>query len=111
MVSVLVIGAAIAWLRRAALPDLLAIALAIAAILTLAGGAGRHEHRLARCLALYAVACIVAGVAPKNQPGTAPTVISQVHVAAAVLAGALVLGAMTLVSRCGGAPADFRWPR
>ena len=36
--SVLVIGAAIAWLRRAALPDLLAIALAIAAILHLAGG-------------------------------------------------------------------------
>ena len=38
VVCVLVIGAAIVWLRRAALPDLLAIALAIAAILTLAGG-------------------------------------------------------------------------
>jgi uncharacterized membrane protein YjdF len=36
--SVLVIGAAIAWLRRAVLPDLLAIALAIAAIVHLAGG-------------------------------------------------------------------------
>jgi uncharacterized membrane protein YjdF len=36
--SVLVIGAAIAWLRRAPLPDLLAIALAIAAVLHLAGG-------------------------------------------------------------------------
>jgi len=36
--SVLVIGAAIVWLRRGALPDLLAIALAIAAILHLAGG-------------------------------------------------------------------------
>ena len=36
--SVLVIGAAIVWLRRAALPDLLAIALAIAAIAHLAGG-------------------------------------------------------------------------
>jgi uncharacterized membrane protein YjdF len=36
--SVLLIGAAIVWLRRAALPDLLAIALAIAAVLHLAGG-------------------------------------------------------------------------
>ena len=36
--SVLVIGAAIAWMRRAPLPGLLAIALAIAAILHLAGG-------------------------------------------------------------------------
>jgi hypothetical protein len=36
--SVLVIGAAIVWLRRAVLPDLLVIALAIAAELDLAGG-------------------------------------------------------------------------
>jgi hypothetical protein len=36
--SVLVIGAAIVWLRRAVVPDLLAMALAIAAILQLAGG-------------------------------------------------------------------------
>ena len=41
------------------------------------------------------------GAAPKDQPGTAHTVVSQVHVAAAVLAGALAIGAMTLVSRCG----------
>ena len=75
--------------------------LVIAGASTLRQYAGRHEHWLARCLALYAVACIVAGVAPKNQPGTAPTGVSQVHVAAAVLAGALVLGAMTLVSRYG----------
>ena len=38
LLSVLLIGAAIAWLRRAPLPDLLATALAIAAILDLAGG-------------------------------------------------------------------------
>jgi hypothetical protein len=37
-VAVLVIAAGIAWLRRAALPDLLAIGLAVAAILDLAGG-------------------------------------------------------------------------
>jgi hypothetical protein len=62
---------------------------------------GHRGHRLARCLTLYGVACVVAGVAPKDQPGTSHTVVSQVHVAAAVLAGALALGAMTLVSRCG----------
>jgi uncharacterized membrane protein YjdF len=38
VLSVLMIGAAIAWLRRARLPGLLAIALAVAAILHLAGG-------------------------------------------------------------------------
>jgi hypothetical protein len=37
-VSVLVIGVAILWLRRAVVPDLLALALALAAILDLAGG-------------------------------------------------------------------------
>jgi hypothetical protein len=63
--------------------------------------AGHQGHGLARCLALYGVACVVAGVASKDQPGAAPTLMSQVHVAAAVLAGALLLGAMTLVSRCG----------
>jgi hypothetical protein len=75
--------------------------LVIAGASTLRRYAGRQEHWLARCLALYGVACVVAGVAPKDQPGAAPTVVSQVHVAAAVLAGALVLGAMTLVSGCG----------
>lgn len=63
--------------------------------------AAHHRHKLARCLTLYGVACVVAGVAPKDQPGTAHTVVSQVHVAAAVLAGALAIGAMMLVSRCG----------
>ena len=68
---------------------------------TLRHYAWHQQHWLARCLALYAAACVVAGVAPKDQPGAAPTFVSQVHVAAAVLAGALLLGAMTLVSRCG----------
>jgi hypothetical protein len=63
--------------------------------------AGHQGHRLARCLVLYGVACVAAGVAAKDQPGAAPTLVSQVHVVAALLAGALLLGAMTLVSRCG----------
>jgi peptidoglycan/LPS O-acetylase OafA/YrhL len=52
--------------------------------------------------------CVVAGVAPKNQPGTAPTVVSQLHVAAAVLAGALLLAAMALVFRSGVNPTTRR---
>ena len=68
---------------------------------TLRRYAGHGQRWLARCLALYGVACVVAGVAPKDQPGAAPTVVSQVHVAAAVFAGALLLAAMTLVSRYG----------
>jgi Protein of unknown function (DUF998) len=68
---------------------------------TLRRYAGRHGRTLARCLTLYGLACVIAGVAPKDQPGAAHTAVSQVHVAAAVLAGALAIGTMTLVSRCG----------
>jgi len=75
--------------------------LVVAGASTLRQYAGHQRHTLARCLTLYGLACVVAGMAPKDQPGTAHTVVSQVHVAAAVLAGALAIGAMTLVSRCG----------
>jgi Protein of unknown function (DUF998) len=75
---------------------------------TLRQYAGHQRHNLARCLTLYGMVCIVAGVAPKAQPGTAHTVVSQVHVVAAVLAGGLAIGAMTLVSRCGLTRADRR---
>lgn len=70
--------------------------------------AGHNGHTLARCLMLYAVACAVAGVAPKDQPGAAHTAASQFHVAAAVVAGALAIGAMTLVSRSGPTQASRR---
>ena len=68
---------------------------------TLQQYAGHHGHTLARCLTLYGVACVIAGGAPKDQPGAVHTAVSQVHVAAAVLAGTLAIAAMTLVSRCG----------
>lgn len=68
---------------------------------TLRQYAGHHGHTLACCLTLYGVACVIAGGAPKDQPGAVHTAVSQVHVAAAVLAGTLAFGAMTLVSRCG----------
>jgi hypothetical protein len=75
--------------------------LVVAGASTLRQYAEHRGHWLARCLALYGAACVVAGVSPKDQPGTGPTPVSQVHVAAAVLAGALLLGAMTVVSICG----------
>lgn len=82
--------------------------LVVAGASTLRPCAGRHGPTLARCLTLYAVACIIAGVAPKDQPGAPHTAVSQLHVVAAILAGALAIGAMTLVARFGPAPATRR---
>jgi hypothetical membrane protein len=62
---------------------------------------GRRGRLLAACLTLYGVACVVAGAAPKDQPGAPHTVVSQVHVWAAIGAGALAIAAMTLVSGYG----------
>jgi Protein of unknown function (DUF998) len=75
--------------------------LVVAGASTVRQYAGRNGQTLACCLTLYGLACGVAGVAPKDQPGAPHTAVSQVHVAAAVLAGALAIGAMTLVSRFG----------
>jgi hypothetical protein len=54
------------------------------------------------------MACVVTGVAPKNPPGTPHTTVSQVHVTAAIAAGALAVGAMALVSACGPTRATRR---
>jgi hypothetical membrane protein len=71
-------------------------------------GASTLRHTVDRCgrglallLTLYGAACIVAGVAPKDQPGAPHTAASQVHVAATVVGGALAIGAMALVARYG----------
>lgn len=63
--------------------------------------AGRQGNMLVLCVTLYGAACVVAGGAPKDQPGAAHTTVSQVHVTAAIVAGALAIAAMTLVSGCG----------
>jgi hypothetical protein len=63
--------------------------------------AGDQGNTLVLCVTLYGAACAVAGVAPKDQPGAAHTTVSQVHVTAAIVAGALAIAAMALVSRCG----------
>jgi hypothetical protein len=75
--------------------------LVIAGASTLRRYAGRHGRWLVRCLVLYGIACVVAGVAPKDQPGAAHTLVSQVHVDASIGAGALAIGAMALVAACG----------
>ena len=64
---------------------------------TLRQYAGRQGRWLTWVLVGYAAGCVVAGVAPKDQPGAPPTVISEVHVVAAILAGGLAIGAMALV--------------
>ncbi|HET7018458.1 MAG TPA: DUF998 domain-containing protein [Streptosporangiaceae bacterium] len=70
--------------------------------------AGRQGRWLTSCLVIYGAGCVIAGVAPKDQPGAPHTAISEVHVIAAILAGGLAIGAMTLVSRFGPARADRR---
>jgi Protein of unknown function (DUF998) len=75
--------------------------LVIAGASTLRPSAGRHGRMLALVLGLYGVTCIVAGLAPKDQPGAPHTATSQVHVASTVAGGALAIAAMMLVARYG----------
>jgi hypothetical protein len=82
--------------------------LVIAGASTLRAYAGRHRRTLTACLTLYGVAAIVAGVAPKDQPGAPHTVVSQVHVGAAIGAGALAIAAMALVAGYGPTRATRR---
>jgi len=60
----------------------------------------RRANLVTLLLTSYGAACIVVSIAPKNQPGTPPTLISQVHVSAVVIGGAMLFGAMGLVARC-----------
>ena len=83
------------------------VSFAVYGLLVLAGVsavrhyAGRYGRTLAFCLTLYGLACVVAGVAAKDQPGTPHTTVSEVHVVACVMGGALAIIAMTLVAVCG----------
>jgi hypothetical membrane protein len=67
---------------------------------TLRPSVRRHGRTLTLLLSLYGVTCIIAGLAPKDQPGV-HTITSQVHVASTVAGGALAIGAMLLVARYG----------
>jgi hypothetical protein len=68
---------------------------------TLRPSVGRHGRMLVLLLGLYGVTSIVAGLAPKDQPGAPHTATSQVHVASTVAGGALAIAAMMLVARYG----------
>jgi hypothetical membrane protein len=54
----------------------------------------------------YGAAAIVAGLAPKDPPGSVHTPASRVHVDADLVGGALLLAAMALVARCARMRAD-----
>jgi hypothetical protein len=75
--------------------------LIIAGAGTLRPSVGRHGRTLALLLSLYGVTSIVAGLAPKDQPGAPHTVTSQLHVASTVTGGVLAIAAMMLVARYG----------
>jgi hypothetical protein len=64
---------------------------------TLGQYAGHQRRWLTWILVGYGAGCVVAGVAPKDQPGAPHTAISEVHLVAAILAGGLAIGAMALV--------------
>jgi hypothetical protein len=80
-----------AWAARAAF--------VLYGLLVLAGAsAACGSHRLVR---LYGVAAIVAGVAPKDPPGSHHTLLSAIHVDATMLGGVAILIAMLAVG-CDG---------
>jgi hypothetical membrane protein len=59
----------------------------------------RHQRLLSALLVAYGGCVAVVGLAPKNPPGTPRTMVSHVHVAAAVVGGGLMLVTMVVVAR------------
>jgi hypothetical membrane protein len=55
---------------------------------------------------VYAVAAVLAGLAPKDAAAAPVTAAGRLHVAATVLGGAALIGAMVLVARHGRWPVD-----
>lgn len=68
------------------------------------GEAAPSNRRLvAGIVALYGLAAVVAGAAPKDAPGPRHTLMSEIHVAASIVGGSAVILAMAMTAR--GAPA------
>jgi len=65
----------------------------------LGDAAATRERWLTAAVATYALAGVVAGLAPKDPPDVASTTASEVHVAATIVGGAAILLAMALVAR------------
>jgi hypothetical membrane protein len=83
-----------------------------ALVLAGAGALGRvvpGRKRLLACLiGTFGVASVVAGLAPKDPPGSTHTLISRMHVDADIVGGAMLVAAMVLVARSARLPADRR---
>jgi hypothetical membrane protein len=67
-----------------------------------------RERVLAFTIGGFGVASIVAGLAPKDPPGSIHTLISRIHVDADIVGGAMLLAAMALVARCARLRVDRR---
>jgi len=73
------------------------------------GLATRHRRRVLRSLVrVYGAAAVLAGVVPKDLPGTPHTLASRLHVDATIVGGLALLAAMVLVARTAPASID-RW--
>jgi hypothetical membrane protein len=64
------------------------------------------ERLLASAIGGYAAAAVAAGLAPKDPPQGVHTVASQVHVAATIVGGVMILVAMALVAHFASRRAD-----
>jgi hypothetical membrane protein len=67
----------------------------------LAASVTARSRALAASVAVYAVAGVVAGLAPKDPDGVPVTMASQAHVGATIVGGAALVLAMVLVVRSG----------
>ncbi len=68
----------------------------------------QRPRLLSEAIAGYAAAGVVAGLAPKDPPDVPVTTVSQIHVAATIVGGAMILVAMISVARFGPARGDRR---
>ena len=67
---------------------------------------GRQATWVVRLVAVYGVAGIVVGLAPKVLPGQRTDVSSEIHVVATIVGGGAVLAAMSVVARWGPVRTD-----
>ncbi len=88
----------------AARAGIVAYGLAVLAAASLLGDApGGRQRWVGGLIALYGACAVLAGLAPKDAPGAAHTVLSRVHVDATLVGGAGLIAAMLLVARRGAA--------
>ena len=72
--------------------------LIIAGSRPLGGRVPGRDRLLARLVALYGVAAVVAGVAPKDAPAVRRSLMSAIHVDATIAGGICIVAAMVVVA-------------